>query len=281
MIDQGADLDQTTGDDCENYGTCTRAGDTALHEAVIKDEHEIVDLLLANGADVAAKNVRYTDRQPIHDAVVYDNYFLIDVLIAHGADINVADSDGNTALILASRTASSLDGSDVAARRKRRRVDSRRRQSQGRPQMVEKCIEKGSQVNHLNKWGRSAMHAAAYYGEPEILELLVNKGADINGKDVNGYTPLIDAARGEFGTSSREVFKDASEVTARRKRRRIGCQGHPQTVISCLSHGAQVNAVNKWKQSALSFGMNSKRPGCSSNSRSSTVDVTSMYSAGA
>ena len=286
LIDNGADLNQPAGDDCEILGSCTRAGDTPLHEAVIRDEHEIVELLLANGANVAAKNIRYTDRQPIHDAVVYDNYFLIDVLVAHGADINIADSDGNTALILASRTAVSLDedesdeGNNVTARRKRRRVDTRRRQSQGRPQMVEKCIEKGAQVNHLNKWGRSAVHASAFYGETEILGILVNGGGDINAVDANGYTPMIDASRGQLETSSREVFKDAGEVAARRKRRRISCQGHPQTVLSCLSHGAQVNALNKWGQSALSFGMNTQRPGCGSRVRSTlSVNETSVYSA--
>ena len=173
-----------------------------------------------------------------------------------------------------------LSVSLVTARRKRRRVDTRRRQSQGRPQMVEKCIEKGAQVNHLNKWGRSAVHASAFYGETEILGILVNGGGDINAVDANGYTPMIDASRGQLETSSREVFKDAGEVAARRKRRRIGCQGHPQTVLSCLSHGAQVNALNKWGQSALSFGMNTQRPGCGSRVRSTlSINETSVYSA--
>ena len=261
LIENGADLDRTTGDDCEIYGSCTRAGDTPLHEAVINDEHESVDLLLENGANVAAKNMKYTESQPIHDAVVYDRYFLIDVLVANGADINAVDSDGNTALILASRTPTdveeheSAEGEHFAARRNRRRVNTRSRQSQGRPQLVQKCIDQGAQVNHVNRWRRSAVHAAAFYGETEILELFLNAGADINAEDVNGYTPMIDASRGESETSSREVFKDAGDVGVRRKRRRIGCQGHPQTVLSCLVHGAKVNAVNKWGQSALSFGM--------------------------
>ena len=74
LIDNGADLELTTGDDCEIYGSCTRAGDTPLHEAVIRDEHELVDLLIEKNANVAAKNIKYIDRQPILDAVAYDNY---------------------------------------------------------------------------------------------------------------------------------------------------------------------------------------------------------------
>ena len=242
-----------------------------------------------------SKEVDFGHFQPISNIFCKTTlYFLIDVLIANGADINAADSDGNTALILASRTATSINNKEtdecenVATRRKRRGVDTRRRPSQGRPSMVDKCIEKGSQVNHLNKWGRSAVHAAAFYGETEILGILVNKGADINAEDVNGYTPIIDASRGTFETSSGEVLKETDfpesdgtcDVAVRhRSRRRIGCQGHPQTVKACLAHGAHINALNKWKQSSLSFGMNTKRPTCGSSFRSSSGDETSLYSA--
>ena len=39
------------------------------------------------------------------------------------------------------------------------------------------------------------MHDAAWYDHKEIAELLIAEGADVNAKDDNGRTPLMDAAR--------------------------------------------------------------------------------------
>jgi ankyrin repeat protein len=36
----------------------------------------------------------------------------------------------------------------------------------------------------------SPLHYAAYYGEKEVAELLIAKGADVNAKDEDGETPL-------------------------------------------------------------------------------------------
>jgi len=64
-------------------------------------------------------------------------------VVSHGADINAEDIYGNTALIFASRNAVFLDGDNFSeTRRKRRTINPRRRTSQGRPMMVEKCIER-------------------------------------------------------------------------------------------------------------------------------------------
>ena len=69
-------------------------------------------------------------------------------------------------------------------------------------------IEQGAQVNKVNIWGRSAVHSAAFYGMTEILQILTTNGADIYLRDVNGHTPLIDAARGESATT-RGFFKSS------------------------------------------------------------------------
>jgi len=52
------------------------------------------------------------------------------------------------------------------------------------------------------------VHSAAFYGMTEILQMLTANGADIYLRDVNGHTPLIDAARGESATT-RWFFKSS------------------------------------------------------------------------
>jgi ankyrin repeat protein len=59
-------------------------GFTALHGVAGQDEPELAELLIASGADVAAKNDMRTT--PLHIAQYAS---VVDVLVRHGADVNV------------------------------------------------------------------------------------------------------------------------------------------------------------------------------------------------
>ena len=70
------------------------ASGTPLHYASTK---EIVELLIAKGADVNAKSS--DGSTPLHDAAYYGRYgrtVIIELLIAEGADVNVKNDKGNT-----------------------------------------------------------------------------------------------------------------------------------------------------------------------------------------
>ena len=48
--------------------------------------------------------------------------------------------------------------------------------------------------------GRTAMHVAAYYNHVPILQFLLGHGADVNGKDKDGLSPvMLAAANGQVG----------------------------------------------------------------------------------
>ncbi|CEJ55150.1 hypothetical protein PMG11_01425 [Penicillium brasilianum] len=51
-------------------------------------------------------------------------------------------------------------------------------------------------VNKKDKYGRTALFQAAWRGHKEIIQLLLEKGADVNAKDDYGGTALIQAAKG-------------------------------------------------------------------------------------
>src|SRR6266478_2001128 len=56
---------------------------------------EILKLLLANGADIEAKN--HIGQTPLSGAAIYDNPGGAKILIAHGAKVNVRQASGGTA----------------------------------------------------------------------------------------------------------------------------------------------------------------------------------------
>ena len=72
-------------------------GYTPLHKAVDDGHKEIVELLIAKGADVNA--MEGGGGTPLHHAVLFvGDKKLAELLIAKGADVNAMDKDGNTPL---------------------------------------------------------------------------------------------------------------------------------------------------------------------------------------
>lgn len=58
------------------------------------------------------------------------------------------------------------------------------------PESVKVLIEEGANVDARNKYGQTALHMAADYGQIELAELLVKNGANVNVRDRDGVTPL-------------------------------------------------------------------------------------------
>ena len=76
-------------------------GFTPLHLAAIYNAPETAALLLKNGADVNAKN-NFLNRTPLHYAAYNDAPETAALLLKNGADVNAKDKDGVTPLDLAS-----------------------------------------------------------------------------------------------------------------------------------------------------------------------------------
>ena len=80
---------------------------TPLHFAVVFGHKEIVELLIANGADMNAKdaNVGWT---PLHYAAFNGHKEIAELLIAKGADVNAKDEHGETPLDYANGVVANL-----------------------------------------------------------------------------------------------------------------------------------------------------------------------------
>jgi len=76
----------------------------------------------------------------------------------------------------------------------------------GRKEVVELVIDKDADVNAKNWEGGTPLHYAALTGRKEIAELLIAAGADVNAKDVSGKTPLDIAAHPENPNDTAETI---------------------------------------------------------------------------
>src|SRR5207302_1565259 len=136
-----------------NVNARAARGQTALMWAVSQKHPDVVTVLVAHGADIHARSDVWSEVM----AVPPHGYLDYNRLIPHG---------GDTALMFAARVG------DLASARL--------------------LVAAGANINDADGWDVSAMVLAAHSGFIEIVELLLDKGADANAAGP-GFTALHEA----------------------------------------------------------------------------------------
>jgi hypothetical protein len=139
---------------------------TALEHAVRNANREMVQLLLASGANVNLKNASGETPLMMLDADATSD--LIWDLINKGAKVNFQDDGGETALMQAS--------------------------TQNNLEAVKTLIDAGAKVDLRNNGGQTALMLAAGEGYVNIVRALVLAGADINATDKEEKNAMTHAA---------------------------------------------------------------------------------------
>ena len=162
-------------------------------------KHEFIKLLLDYGADPNARTERYpsggrygggaSGATPFQIAAQVGDLDTMRLLLEAGADSLVADAVGKTPMIAAAgplRAGYSPVPERVAL------------------EAVMLTLELGNDVNAADLDGETALHAAAYRGlsgSESIVRLLVENGANLNAKNVWGWTPLTISEGIYFGNT--------------------------------------------------------------------------------
>ncbi|XP_026344650.1 protein phosphatase 1 regulatory subunit 16A isoform X1 [Ursus arctos] len=199
-------------------------GLTALHQSCIDDFRDMVQQLLEAGAKVNARDSE--SWTPLHAAATCGHLHLVELLIARGADLLAVNTDGNmpydlcedertldcleTAMANRGVTQDSIEGAralpelcmlDDIRSRLQAGADIDAPQDHGATllhiaaangfgEAATLLLEHRASLSARDQDGWEPLHAAAYWGQVHLVELLVAHGADLNGKSLMDETPL-------------------------------------------------------------------------------------------
>lgn len=164
LLAEGAQIDARDG-----------SGATALLAATHANAVDAAKILIEAGSDVNAKD--NINDSPYLYAGARGHLEILRMTLAHGADLESTNRYGGTALIPAAE--------------------------RGHVEAVRALIEAGVDVDHVNNLHWTALLEAIILGDGgarhrQIVELLVNAGANVNLADGNGVTPLHHARSANY-----------------------------------------------------------------------------------
>lgn len=136
---------------------------TFLHRAAKEDDIRMAALLLANKADINAKD-GYGGETPLFYATRQSNKKMMEFLLTKGANVNAKNKIGYTCLHIA-----------ACGRGK---------------DFVKILLNHGADVNAKEDRGNTPLHETVESAFTDDLEALLSHGADVNAKNNDGKTPL-------------------------------------------------------------------------------------------
>jgi len=182
----------------KDIGSATNGGvsQTSLMVASARGNKDVVLALLEAGADVDIENsFGWT---ALMGAASYGRAEIQEILLDHKADPNAKFWNGYTPLMLSVR--------------------------HGPVQTVERLIDAGADVNAVSVGdrpdqekaydGTTALHEAIMAKKPEIVDLLIRKGADVNRADRRYQTPLYAAVIAEQEDIVRRLIREGAVAAA-------------------------------------------------------------------
>ena len=175
-------------------------GNTPLHEACHNGKLEIMQTLLDNGSDVHAKT--NDGETPLHIAAYLGFVDACNVLLKAGAVPDPLDAEEASPLYRAARGGEVevvemllKAGADPNKKAANGWTALHEASRWGREPVVEVLVQAGADVNVRNQEDSTPLHLATLFGracdDPEVLDMLMEAGADPSAKDSRGQVEIL------------------------------------------------------------------------------------------
>ena len=146
----------------------TQNGMTPLHWAVMGNQTNMAEYLLAHGADVNAGD--HYGLTPLHKAAAFNGKDMAAILLAHGANLNALGTKYGVIQVMPLHLAAEAGFADV----------------------IQVLLDHGADIN-ARTGGQNRvtpLHMAAAKGRSAVVKMLLRSGAEVNARDVKEQTPL-------------------------------------------------------------------------------------------
>ncbi len=175
-----------------SHQTSSPSTTNSLNRAVAGCDVELVSRLLSTGVDPNVETVKGVTS--LHVAVEKNCIEVVRILLAYGARVNARDTESWSPLDLAA----DMNRMEIAQLliSKGAEYDIFVAVALQKREMIAKMLEREPDLLAARgRYGRTPLHEAAALGLNEIGELLLDRGAEVNSKDKNDWTPLYSDGR--------------------------------------------------------------------------------------
>ena len=253
-------------------------GASPLNRAVGGRNHEVVRVLLDNGAHIEADwdqpwhkvisengsehKVPALSGRPLMTAAMNDDHTMMRMLITAGADLEAQEYVGTAlhyAALFGRHEAVRIlleNGADVNARNGELGTLLHQEAAIGAGQIVAQLLDHGVDVNTENEEQDTPLHLAADAGRDQIVTQLLDHGADVNARNIAQETPLHLAAESGRDQIVAQLLDHGADVNVRDGEQqtplhRAAAAGRDQVVAQLIDHGADVSARNGEQETPL------------------------------